>query len=191
MTRKSLSAEDVLRLALELPEEERKRFWQLVVDDPRSPVLEFLRSMAVMVLAHLRGAPASLPETGPGALAPIPIDEYLDRYGPVTVTPIPEMREAGLGCDGILSKPGELKRDLWLFGAGQRVNKRGRDRKPAPETLARNAELHRLRTENPKKWSWKRLGTHFEITESAARFAFAQHEAALKRSPSDPENRSD
>jgi hypothetical protein len=45
-----------------------------------------------------------------------------------------------------------------------------RDRKPAK--TERDADIYRLRTEDPKKWSWERLGKRFQITADAARKAF-------------------
>jgi hypothetical protein len=56
-----------------------------------------------------------------------------------------------------------------------RKNKQARDRKPDPATAVRDAEIHRLRTEDKKKWSWKKLGNKFGITGPAARLAFLRH----------------
>jgi ribosomal 50S subunit-associated protein YjgA (DUF615 family) len=50
-----------------------------------------------------------------------------------------------------------------------------RNRKSAPDTIHQEAEIHRLRTEDPKKWSWKVLGKRFGMSKSGAQNAFKRH----------------
>jgi hypothetical protein len=56
-----------------------------------------------------------------------------------------------------------------------------RNRKPDPETVKQDAEIHRLRTADPKRWSWKKLGNRFGMTEAGARQASKRHDRRLKR----------
>jgi len=52
---------------------------------------------------------------------------------------------------------------------------RQRSRQPAAATLQRNAHIHRLRGEDKRYWSWKRLAKQFDISVAVARKGFATH----------------
>jgi hypothetical protein len=70
----------------------------------------------------------------------------------------------------------ELKRALLIV-----ANKKRRDRQSAPDTIRQDAEIHRLRNENKKHWTWKRLARRFGMkTESGARKAFNRHQNRLQ-----------
>jgi len=53
-----------------------------------------------------------------------------------------------------------------------------RNRKPSPDTVAKQAEIYRLRQEG---WSWGRLAKRFDMTASGARLGAAAHESRLNQ----------
>jgi hypothetical protein len=56
---------------------------------------------------------------------------------------------------------------------------RQRNRHSDPDTIEQDADIHRKRTENPQRWSWKALGRHFDMTDRGARFAYDRHQVRL------------
>jgi uncharacterized coiled-coil DUF342 family protein len=51
-----------------------------------------------------------------------------------------------------------------------------RNRQRSLETIQQDAKIYRLRTEDKKRWPWKKLGRHFAMTGSGARKAFERHQ---------------
>jgi hypothetical protein len=55
-----------------------------------------------------------------------------------------------------------------------------REHQSDPKILERNAEIYKLRNEDPKTWSWKRLTGRFGLkTLSATRAAYNAHRDLL------------
>lgn len=50
-----------------------------------------------------------------------------------------------------------------------------RDRKSDPETLKKDEEIHSLRTNDSRHWSWNRLASHFKMTTRGTQKAFERH----------------
>lgn len=50
-----------------------------------------------------------------------------------------------------------------------------RERGPRLETIRQDAAIARLRDQDPKKWPWKKLGSRFGISKSAAYKAYRRH----------------
>jgi hypothetical protein len=61
----------------------------------------------------------------------------------------------------------------------RKFDKQRRDRQSDPATIEQDAEIHRLRTENKKRWGWKSLGRKFDMTEGGARAAYKRHQQRL------------
>ncbi len=112
-------------------------------------------------------APIPTPSQEPPAAKPPDDDfsKYLAEHPEgFYLTSIPELKEAGLEYDGILSEPKNLQHDLHLIEMGKAVGRsRRKERRSSPITIRRNVEICDRRKQNKSKWTLGRLAKEYGV----------------------------